>query len=60
MAYTKQNFTNGMTLDAEHLNKMQDAIIELYDLVEQSRIDVQVTDSALVVAQKIAIQDKDK
>lgn len=31
MSYTKQNFANGMTLDAEHLDKMQDAIVELYD-----------------------------
>lgn len=56
MSYIKQNFTNGMTLDAEHLNKMQDAIIELYDLVEKARINVQTTDDALIVMQEIAVQ----
>ena len=36
MSYTKQNLVNGMTLNASHLNGMQDAIIELYNSMKKN------------------------
>jgi hypothetical protein len=54
MAYTRQNFTNGQQLDAKHLINMEDAILELYDLVKKSQLSVQTVDNALVVTQELA------
>lgn len=34
MSYTKQNFKDGQTLKAEHLNNMEDAIVELAERME--------------------------
>ena len=57
MAYTKQGFRDGMVLNAGHMTNMEDAIIELYDLVSKLQIVVQTEGSTLVLAQDLAITD---
>ena len=59
MSYTKQGFKNDMTLDAEHLINIENAILELYDLISKSQVTVQTVDNALVLTQDLTIQNEE-
>lgn len=39
MAYEKQNFEDGKVLKAEHLNRMEDGIVELQPIVSETDIE---------------------
>lgn len=47
MSYTKQNFTNGQVLKAEHLNAMEDAIYDFYDKENSEKTVLLVGDSLM-------------
>lgn len=49
MAYTKQNFTNGMTLTADHLNKMEQGIVDAHNLGESGFSGSGLNDTAKVL-----------
>lgn len=38
MKYTKQNFKDGQVLKAEHLNKIEDGLVDLTEELEKSTI----------------------
>lgn len=57
MAYARQNITDDMVLEAEHINKMQDAIIELYGLVSKLQVYTEVKDNSLVVTQPLITEE---
>ena len=57
MPYVRQGFIDGMTLNSNHMMAIEDAIVELYELIRKAQVSVSTTDDKLVITQDLVAEE---